>query len=162
VVSLASPELTSGRPLGSLKSPKSRLQEFTQRLSGERPQYRLVGATGPDHDKTFRVEVAVSGRVIGVGEGSSRRLAETAAAARAIEALRSDPGELSPGSEGAPELEYFGVDEPGDPEAESGSWSGNGNAMAAAHGPWDEIDMSLLPGAASETEGGRDPDRGGR
>jgi ribonuclease-3 len=162
VVSLASPELTSGRPLGSLKSPKSRLQEFTQRLSGERPQYRLLGATGPDHDKTFRVEVAVSGRVIGVGEGSSRRLAETAAAARAIEVLRNDPGELSPGPEGAPELEYFGVDEPGDPEAESGSWSGNGDAMAAAHGPWDEIDMSLLPGLDSQTEGGRDPDRGAR
>ena len=95
VVALASPELTAHRPLGSLKSPKSRLQEFTQRLSGERPQYHLVDAVGPDHDKIFRVEVAVSGRVIGVGEGHSRRVAETAAAARAIEALRESPGDLA-------------------------------------------------------------------
>jgi ribonuclease-3 len=104
VVSLASPELTSDRPPGSLKSPKSRLQEFTQRMSGERPQYRLVEATGPDHDKIFRVEVAVGGRVVGVGEGHSRRLAETEAAARAIETLRGQAGEMN---EGAPELAEF-------------------------------------------------------
>src|SRR5512140_764871 len=74
VVSLASPELTSDRPLGALKSPKSRLQEFTQRLTGERPQYRLLDAVGPDHDKVFRVEVAVGGQSIGIGEGHSRRI----------------------------------------------------------------------------------------
>ena len=108
VVALAAPELTAHRSLGSLKSPKSRLQEFTQRLSGERPQYHLVDAVGPDHDKVFRVEVAVSGRVIGVGEGHSRRLAETAAAARAIEALRETPGDLAAQTEGAPELVAFG------------------------------------------------------
>jgi ribonuclease-3 len=109
VVALADFELTSYRPLGSLKSPKSRLQEFTQRLSGERPQYRLVQAIGPDHAKVFRVEVAVGGRVIGVGEGHSRRIAETAAAARALEALREEPGDLGDRAIGAPELYSFGA-----------------------------------------------------
>ncbi len=85
---LAEPELTLEAPVISLKSPKSRLQEYTQRRTGERPEYRLVDATGPDHEKSFRVEVWVDGQVVGVGEGLSRREAETAAAAQAIEAIR--------------------------------------------------------------------------
>ncbi|HEY5487054.1 MAG TPA: ribonuclease III [Candidatus Limnocylindrales bacterium] len=104
VVGVATPELTRERPLNALKSPKSRLQEFTQRLSGERPQYRLLQAVGPDHDKVFRVEVAVEGRVVGTGEGHSRRLAEAAAAAGAIDALRREPGFFADQAKGAPEL----------------------------------------------------------
>jgi ribonuclease-3 len=88
VVELAAPELGSGSSVGALKSPKSRLQEHTQRTTGERPVYRLVDATGPDHDRSFRIEVTVNGEVVGVGEGPSRRVAETAAAAQAIERLR--------------------------------------------------------------------------
>jgi ribonuclease-3 len=65
------------------------LQEYTQRRTGERPEYRLVDASGPDHEKSFRVEVWVDGRVVGVGAGLSRREAETAAAAQAIEAIRA-------------------------------------------------------------------------
>ena len=60
-------------PRPRLKSPKSRLQEYTQRRSGERPEYRLLEATGPDHEKSFRIEVWVDGEVLGVGEGPSRR-----------------------------------------------------------------------------------------
>lgn len=89
LMGLAEPELTLEAPVISLKSPKSRLQEYTQRRTGERPMYRLVDATGPDHEKSFRVEVSVDGRVLGVGEGLSRREAETAAAAQAIEAIRA-------------------------------------------------------------------------
>lgn len=89
LTSLAEPELTLEAPIGTLKSPKSRLQEYTQRRSGQRPDYRLVDATGPDHEKFFRVEVWVEGEVIGVGEGSSRRVAETEAAAHGIEHIRA-------------------------------------------------------------------------
>jgi len=71
----ADDELTAEVALTSLKSPKSRLQEHTQRTSGERPVYRLVEAVGPDHEKHFRIEVDVGGRVLGTGEGSSRRIA---------------------------------------------------------------------------------------
>ena len=87
---LAEPELALEMPVLSLKSPKSRLQEYTQRRSGERPDYRLVEASGPDHEKSFRVEVRVDGDVFGVGEGPSRRIAETAAAAQAIERIRAE------------------------------------------------------------------------
>lgn len=90
LVELAEPELSLETPVFSLKSPKSRLQEYTQRRTGERPQYRLVDATGPDHERSFRVEVRVDGTVLGVGEGPSRRVAETAAAAEAIDRIRAE------------------------------------------------------------------------
>lgn len=88
LLELASPELDAESSVGALKSPKSRLQEHTQRTTGERPIYRLVDATGPDHDRSFRIEVTVAGEVLGVGEGPSRRVAETAAAAQAMDGLR--------------------------------------------------------------------------
>jgi ribonuclease-3 len=87
VVRTAGPELDAGVPPVLLKSPKSRLQEATQRASGGRPAYRLLEALGPDHEKVFRVEVSVGGEVLGMGVGPSRRVAETAAAAEAVEVL---------------------------------------------------------------------------
>ncbi|MGZ6269375.1 MAG: ribonuclease III [Candidatus Limnocylindrales bacterium] len=90
---LAIPELASTATVGSLKSPKSRLQELTQRTTGERPQYRLVEASGPDHLRRFRIDVEVGGVVVGSGEGLSRRVAETAAAAEALEAFHQDDSE---------------------------------------------------------------------
>jgi ribonuclease-3 len=93
LVELAGPEIAMDPSGAALKSPKSRLQEFTQRKSGSRPDYRVVEATGPDHDKLFRVEVVVEGRVLGAGEGSSRRVAETAAAVHALDELRREDGE---------------------------------------------------------------------
>ena len=90
LIGLASPELALEEPILTLKSPKSRLQEFTQRRTGERPEYRLLAATGPDHEKSFRIEVWVDGEMLGVGEGPSRRVAETSAAAQAIERIRAE------------------------------------------------------------------------
>jgi ribonuclease III len=95
ITRVAAPELASDAAVGSLKSPKSRLQEHTQRLAGERPAYRLVDVSGPDHERTFRIEVSVGGRIVGRGEGTSRRIAETLAASSAIDALRqARPDEL--------------------------------------------------------------------
>ena len=99
LIGLAGPELVAESPIGSLKSPKSRLQEYTQRRTGQRPSYRLVDATGPDHEKSFRIEVWVDGELLGVGEGPSRRTAETAAAAQALDRLRSM--QLGDGPEGS-------------------------------------------------------------
>jgi ribonuclease-3 len=89
LVALAGPEIALDVAPASLKSPKSRLQEHTQRTSGARPMYRVLDAVGPDHDKLFRIEVIVDGAVMGRGEGPSRRIAETAAAEEALEALRA-------------------------------------------------------------------------
>ena len=90
LLTLASPELERITSITSLKSPKSRLQERTQQTTGERPQYRVVEASGPDHEKTFRIEVAVSGRPLGWGVGPSRRVAETAAAEQALATLSAE------------------------------------------------------------------------
>ena len=46
LVNLAEPELSNPSPCLSLKSPKSRLQEHTQRRTGARPEYRIVAASG--------------------------------------------------------------------------------------------------------------------
>jgi ribonuclease-3 len=101
LVELAGPELEAGAAVGALKSPKSRLQEHTQRTIGERPVYRVLDATGPDHERSFRIEVTVSGTVLGVGEGPSRRIAETAAAAQAMEHLNASESSQSTESVGA-------------------------------------------------------------
>ena len=95
LLGVAAPEVEADLPTRTLKSPKSRLQELSQHRSGERPEYTLVDVSGPDHRRTFRIAVALEGRELGVGEGLSRRIAETAAAAQAIDALESeaiDPG----------------------------------------------------------------------
>jgi ribonuclease III len=139
VTDLAAHEITSDRPLGALKSPKSRLQEYTQRLSGERPQYRLLDAVGPDHDKVFRVEVAVGGAVIGIGHGHSRRLAETAAAARAIENLREGESDATP-DDRAPELVAFPDPIEGEADDPGAEWPGTPDP---GFEPWTEIDVDL-------------------
>ena len=87
LLAVASPELDSHVSVGSLKSPKSRLQELTQRRTGERPDYKVIEVSGPDHQRNFVVEVVVAGEVVGRGEGSSRRAAETAAADSALSAV---------------------------------------------------------------------------
>lgn len=103
LLAIAAPEIEADLPPRTLKSPKSRLQEMSQHRSGVRPEYSLVDVSGPDHRRTFRISVALEGRELGVGEGPSRRTAETAAAAQAIDVLDGEsrgPGESSDG-EGA-------------------------------------------------------------
>ncbi len=63
---------------------KSRLQEFVQKDNGK-PEYRLVSETGPDHNKTFVVEVYLDSNRIGRGSGHSKKHAEQAAARQALE-----------------------------------------------------------------------------
>ncbi len=67
-----------------LLDPKTALQEAAQ-ANGESVSYRLVSASGPDHGRTFEVEVLVGGAPRGRGLGSSKREAEQAAAGQALE-----------------------------------------------------------------------------
>jgi ribonuclease III len=71
-------------------NPKGDLQQLTQGLH-TRPEYVTVSESGPEHDRTFTVEVRMGDRVLGTGSGASRQLAEKAAAARALEVLRELP-----------------------------------------------------------------------
>lgn len=71
-------------------NPKGRLQELAQQRFGHPPAYRTAAALGPDHDRTFTVEVEVAGRLLGVGTGASKRDAQQAAAATALELLAAE------------------------------------------------------------------------
>ena len=62
-------------------NPKGQLQELTQRQFGKTPSYLVLGVSGPHHLPQFRVEVRV-GNWVAVGEGTSRKLAESRAAAQ--------------------------------------------------------------------------------
>ncbi|MFA5368013.1 MAG: ribonuclease III [Dehalococcoidia bacterium] len=64
---------------------KSRLQELMQSRRREVPEYRVVSAEGPDHDREFVIEVLVGGSVMGRGKGKSKREAEKEAARAALE-----------------------------------------------------------------------------
>jgi ribonuclease-3 len=75
---------------GPPKSAKSRLQEWTQRHHGTKPVYELTETSGPPHEQEFQVSVAIDGRLLGAGIGSSRQRAEEQAAAAALVALRDD------------------------------------------------------------------------
>ena len=65
---------------------KSRLQEFIQqdREQKEVLEYRLVGESGPDHNKTFKVDLYLGANCIGSGKGHSKKAAEQAAAKAAL------------------------------------------------------------------------------
>ena len=65
-------------------SPKSRLQEITQREWHRGPEYKLVAEEGPAHDPTFTSVVMVDGRRIGRGSGSSKKSSESSAAVDAL------------------------------------------------------------------------------
>ena len=71
---------------------KTQLQELVQQKKNQALSYTLVGQSGPDHDKSFDVEVSLNGQVVGSGSGSSKKRAEQDAARAAIEKLF--PGEL--------------------------------------------------------------------
>jgi ribonuclease III len=66
---------------------KAILQEYTQSLTKETPVYNLVDETGPDHNKTFEVEVSYQGKVIARGSGKSKKDAEQHAAYSACKIL---------------------------------------------------------------------------
>lgn len=66
---------------------KTALQELVQRQADQELLYRMAGEQGPDHDKTFVVEVLLNGELVGTGRGHSKKEAEQSAAAAALEKL---------------------------------------------------------------------------
>lgn len=69
---------------GNLKDPKSQLQEAVQAKKEDTPRYQVIEESGPDHDKHFVVEVLISGKALGRGEGKSKSEAEQKAAESAL------------------------------------------------------------------------------
>lgn len=71
-----------------IKDPKSELQEYTQALMRITPRYEVVSIEGPDHARYFTVSVIVGDACWGTGSGSSKQLAEQAAASQALDTHR--------------------------------------------------------------------------
>jgi ribonuclease-3 len=71
-----------------LENPKGELQELLQSVSPEAPQYQVVSATGPDHDRIFECTVHHAGADLARGQGKSKKAAESEAALAALTRLR--------------------------------------------------------------------------
>jgi ribonuclease III len=73
------------------RDPKTALQEWAQARGLPLPSYRTVATEGPAHRRTFTVSVTVEGLEPATATGSSKRAAETAAAAAALKAADGIP-----------------------------------------------------------------------
>jgi ribonuclease III len=96
----------SGRLPGD---PKTDLQERMQASHRVTPRYRVVQESGPDHNKTFTVEILCDEEVLGVGSGQTKKVAEQNAAASAIAVM-----ERAEAEDGGPQ------DETAEPEPDDG------------------------------------------
>ena len=67
---------------------KTALQELVQQKKNQTLCYRLVGESGPDHDKIFTAQVLLNDQGVGEGTGSSKKRAEQDAARAALEQMK--------------------------------------------------------------------------
>ncbi len=68
---------------------KSQLQEMVQVGQGAMPDYKIIREEGPDHDKTFWVELKVLD-IETLGSGKNKKAAEQEAARKALEILKEE------------------------------------------------------------------------
>ena len=69
---------------------KSRFQEWAQAEYSITPEYEIIDEQGPDHAKIFTAQVLVGERVVGKGNGASKRMAEQSAAQTALTDISKD------------------------------------------------------------------------
>ena len=81
---LLEPEIERLEQRALAKDPKSRLQEWVQSTFGQTPRYKTVEMEGPDHDRTFVIQVSLDKQPVGVGTGRSKQAAAQQAAAQAL------------------------------------------------------------------------------
>jgi ribonuclease-3 len=72
----------------SIDNPKGELQELLQAASADAPQYQLINATGPDHDRIFECSVSHGGVELARGSGKSKKEAESNAALTAYQSIK--------------------------------------------------------------------------
>jgi len=73
--------------LDELVNYKSILQEYMQSKNQEPPRYVTIAEEGPEHNKTFVVEVRAGSRLLGTGKGSTKKNAHQEAARLACQKL---------------------------------------------------------------------------
>ena len=83
------PEIERQRRRG-FRDNKTALQEIVQQSPGETLEYVLTGASGPDNDKVFTMELHLNSNVIGRGRGHSKKEAEQEAAREALRLMGYD------------------------------------------------------------------------
>jgi ribonuclease-3 len=81
------PEISKVTEANFRKDYKSLLQEYCQREYRSYPEYNLVKRSGPDHERTFWIDVLINGEVCGNGTGRNKKSAEQEAARMALEKL---------------------------------------------------------------------------
>jgi len=86
---LFDPVITKSARLGAGLDWKTSLQELTAVKMLGVPEYQ-VEESGPDHQKSFRAVVRVAGRVLGSGEGRTKKAAEQQAAEAAWRAITAE------------------------------------------------------------------------
>lgn len=79
--------LKSGSVITEDQNYKSMLLEYAQSKGFGIPRYTITREEGPDHDRTFTVEVMLNNENKGSGTGKNKKEAEQAAASRALENL---------------------------------------------------------------------------
>lgn len=71
-----------------IRDAKGALQEQLQASNQSPPIYQVINEEGPDHAKTFEVEITVDGESLSVGRGRSKKEAEKNAASKALTKTR--------------------------------------------------------------------------
>lgn len=66
---------------------KTSLQELTQKVTKKRPSYELISSEGPEHEPKFIVAVKFEGKLLGIGEGQTKKRASQEAALAALKVL---------------------------------------------------------------------------
>ena len=70
------------------KDYKTVLQEKLQENGEVKIEYKTIGESGPDHDKTFIADVELNGKFLAKGKGKSKKEAQMQAAKKALENLK--------------------------------------------------------------------------
>ncbi len=89
ILPLIAPMIAQALDRGAGLDGKTALQELLAEKHMGAPEY-VIRDSGPDHDKDFVAEVVVQGKIVGRGEGKSKREAEQIAATLAFTKLNTD------------------------------------------------------------------------
>lgn len=75
-----------------MRNWKATLQDYCQKKYQATPVYHVLSEIGPDHHKVFKISVKIHDLELGVGEGSSKKEAQQAAAADALKSISQKEG----------------------------------------------------------------------
>lgn len=87
ILNMLIPEIEAVTTTVRILDTKTCLQEILQKHSQALVEYKIVKESGPAHSRVFTAEVSHKGKLLGIGEGHSKKEAEQEAAMAAIKAI---------------------------------------------------------------------------